>query len=54
MTTTYILKSARGTPVMSFDNEVIARDYQRLRKAKGINMRLFEQKIIENEITNDA
>lgn len=41
MQTTYILKSQRGLPLLTFDNVNRAKDVQRERRCKGINLRLF-------------
>jgi len=48
--TTYVLKSAHGTPVFSFDDEYRARKEIEVRKASKINLRLFEIQTIEREI----
>lgn len=50
MQTTYILKSQRGSPLLSFDNVNRAKDVQRERRRKGINLRLFRVTQIEEEL----
>lgn len=50
MHTTYILKSQRGAPVLSFDDINRAKDTQRERKRKGIALRLFRVTTQEEEM----
>lgn len=50
MTTTYVLKSLRGSPLLSFDNESRTRDVQRERAKRGVNLRLVEVTTNEREI----
>jgi hypothetical protein len=50
MQTTYILKSQRGSPLLSFDNINRAKDVQRDRRRKGIKLRLFRVTQIEEEL----
>lgn len=50
MGTTYILKSQRGTPVLSFEDINRAKDTQRERKRKGVTLRLFRVTTQEEEL----
>lgn len=50
MQATYILKSQRGSPLLSFEDINRALDVQRERKKKGINLRLFKVVTVEEEI----
>ncbi len=50
MQTTYILKSQRGSPLLSFDNINRAKDVQRDRRRKGIKLRLFRVTQTEEEL----
>lgn len=50
MQTTYVLKSRSGTPLLTFDNINRAKDVQRERKQRGVNLRLFVQRVTEEEV----
>lgn len=48
--TSYVLKSQRGTPVYSTNAIELARTEQAARKARNVTTRLFEVQTVEREI----